>query len=145
MVILIESIPEQRAANGPVEYIELTWHERTKPRLRSKTTAGNDVALALPRGSVLHDGTLVYDTPERSIVVRANLEDVVLVEPADVREACKIAHHLGNWHRSLELCDGGVIATENDQPLEDWLKKSGFKYSLEKRAYSPDVRGDAHD
>jgi urease accessory protein len=144
MTILVENLPEQRSASGPVEYVSMSWHDRCKPRLRVTTEKGTELALALPRGTVISDGTLLYDSPERSVCAKASAEDLIVVPAPSPRIAATVAHHLGNWHRSLQVMDDGSIATEEDAPYVEWLERVGIAYERRKAAYHPDCRGDAH-
>jgi urease accessory protein len=144
MTILIENLPEQRSASGPVEYVTLPWHDRCKPRMRCMTEQGTELALALPRGTVISDGMLLYDSPQRSVCARALEENLVVIPKPQPRIACVVAHHLGNWHRSLQVLDDGSIATEEDGPFIEWLDRAGIAYECRRMPYHPDCRGDAH-
>ena len=112
--------------------------------MRCTTDKGTELALALPRGTVISDGTLLYDSPERTVCARACDEDLVVIPAASPRTACIVAHHLGNWHRSLQVLDDGSITTEEDGPFVEWLERVGIAYERRKMAYHPDCRGDAH-
>ncbi len=145
MTLLIESLSAERSTLGPTEFVELTWQERSKPHRRTRTTAGTEVALALPRGTVLIDGAVLYNTSERTIAVKAKPEPVMAIYPANQLELARIAHHLGNWHRSAQLEADGSILTEPDSPLAEWLDRQAIRHQEETRPYHPNLRGSAHD
>lgn len=163
MSIVIEALPEQQvqkqkecqqkdAHDGgsefdglEVDFVELTFHDRCRPRQIVSTTGGRELALALPRGTVLTDGVVLHRDQELVVTVVAKPEAVVRIQPEDNRELCVVTHHLGNWHRSLEALTDGSVLTEVDAPLEDWLKKHGIAYSIETRAYQPNLKGNSHD
>ncbi|HEY9719468.1 MAG TPA: hypothetical protein V6C69_18460 [Trichormus sp.] len=144
-MILIETLPPEKLHESPIEHLALDWDHRKKHRQRCNTTEGTELALALPRGTVLHHGMLLHNSPERTIVVDALEEPVLVIRPADLVQTCKIAHHIGNWHRSMQVLDDAGVLTEDDAPLRNWLDDNGIYYVLENRRYQPNLRGDAHD
>lgn len=143
--VLIETLPVEQTPLGPMETLSLTWEQRSRPRRRCKTDSGTELALTLPRGTVLKDGMLILNTQRKTIAVRAEAETVVVVAPANAMELCIVAHHLGNWHRSLQLLDDGNLLIEKDEPLLAWLGHKGIKCSIELRPYHPNLKGAAHD
>jgi len=128
-----------------VETVSLTFEQRSRPRRRCLTDAGTEVALAFPRGTILADGMLIHNTATRAIQVRAEEEDVIIVCPDDQLQMCIIAHHLGNWHRSVQLGDDGTLVLEAEAPLISWLNHRGIKYNACRRPYHPNLKGSAHD
>ena len=153
MSIVVEALPEQQeqkqkgsqSASLVKDFVELNYHDRCRPRQIVSTAGGRELALALPRGTVLTDGVVLHRDQEVVVTVVAKPEQVVRIQPEDNRELCVVAHHLGNWHRSLEALTDGSVLTEVDAPLEDWLKKHGIAYSIETRAYQPNLKGNSHD
>jgi urease accessory protein len=143
--LLIESLPEVQLPLGPVETVALTWEHRSRARRKCTTSNGTKIALALPRGTVLSDGMLIYNSVEKAIEIKAEAEDVLVVKPANAMEMCVLAHHLGNWHRSLQLNDDGSIVVEHDSPLTKWLDSQKISYERERNTYHPNLKGSAHD
>jgi len=144
-MILIETLPADHIHQGPIEHLMLDWDHRKKHRQRCSTTNGTELALALPRGTVLCHGMVIYNSTERTIVVNALEEPVIVIRPATLAEHCRIAHHIGNWHRSLQLMDDASMITEDDGPLRNWLDENQLAYALESRRYQPNLRADAHE
>jgi len=143
-MILIETLPDQSKPKGPVELLRLDWDQRKKHRQRCQTESGTEVALALERGTVLMDGLVVYNAEDRTIVVEAVPQAIIVVQPRTTYDACKISHHLGNWHRSVQLLADGTLIVEDDGPLRRWLSSNEIEYALEQRAYQPNLRADVH-
>jgi urease accessory protein len=143
--LLVDSLPEQGEALGQVETVSLTWEERSRPRRRCFTSAGKEIALALPRGTVLADNALLHNTEKRTIKVLAAAEDVLIIHPDSKLQMCVIAHHLGNWHRSLQLEDDGALVIEVDEPLVKWLQSRKIQFDKATRPYHPNLKGAAHD
>ncbi|WP_218081039.1 urease accessory protein UreE [Anthocerotibacter panamensis] len=145
MTILIDSLALDPVPQGPIEVLILPWDERCKPRQRRMTDRGTDVALALPRGTILKDGELLYNSPERTIRVQAQPEPVLVIHPSDPTQACLVAHHLGNWHRSLQVLDDKTLLAQADDPLAHWLEHMGIPYKRQACIYHPNLRGTVHD
>ncbi len=143
--MIINELAKTIEPQGPVELLHLTWHHRCRARARHQTDSGTEVAISLPRGTMLADGTVLHNSPERTIVVKASPENVLVIFPDNTRQSNTISHHLGNWHRSLELNEDGSLIAEADGPLEDWLKRTGIKYEAQKRPFQPDLRCAGHD
>ncbi len=143
--LLVDSLPSETELLGPLETVTLTWEQRSRPRRRCLTDKGTEVALALPRGTVLSHGTILHNSPVRTVAVKAADEDVILVQPNSKLEMCIIAHHLGNWHRSLQLEDDGSLVIEVDEPLTRWLQFKAIKFEPACRPFHPNLKGSAHD
>jgi urease accessory protein len=144
MVQLIESLEENDKPLGDLEFVELTWHERSHPRQRCKTDRGRELALALPRGTVLCDLDVLSNTKDGTIIVKAKPEPVVVIEAANESELCMVAHQLGNWHRALQFETGNRILTECDEVLLEWLQRNNIAYKLETCKYHPNMREIQH-
>ncbi len=143
--ILIEALPKQALFEGATEYVLMTWEQRRKPRSKYKTNAGREINIALPRGTTLADGTLLHWENGRGILVKAQPESVYVIKPSNQHQACIAAHHIGNWHRSMQLTDAGELIVEADGPLGQWLEKSGIEHSAQQRVFQPHISVSGHD
>ncbi len=144
MTVAVYALAEVAQPQSALEVVALSWDDRCKPRQRLFTDKGTEVACALPRGTILADGDLLYSDGERTIVVQAKPESVLVIEAADQIQACTCAHHLGNWHRSLQVNPDGSILVQADSPLEAWLTHMNFAYERAELPYHPNLRGSAH-
>ncbi|WP_017326183.1 urease accessory protein UreE [Synechococcus sp. PCC 7336] len=126
------------------EGVWLGWHERRKARQRVQGDRGTTLLLALPRGTVLQEGQVLYRDGKLQIVVRSQSEALVKIQPASIAESCRVAHHLGNWHRPVEiLADGGLLA-ECDRPLVDWLEAGGIRFEAIEAPFQPNSVAHPH-
>ena len=103
-MLTIESLhdgPEQAD-----DVLELSFDYRAKSRLRARTAGGAEVALFLPRGTVLRGGQKLCCEDGSIIEVRAATETLTEVRAADARELARVAYHLGNRHVAVEVGDG---------------------------------------
>src|SRR5512139_2326856 len=69
----------------------LTWEERRWTRKRVVTTAGREVALALPTGSVLLPGDVIVVEAGWYLMVEGRPEPVLSISPRDRAEAIRVA------------------------------------------------------
>jgi len=145
MPVIIESLALETKPQGPVEVLSLTWEERCKPRQRFVTDKGTEIACSFPRGTVFKEGDVLYNSPEKTIVIQAQEEAVFVIHPKDTNQLCIVAHHLGNWHRSGQLLLNDILLAQADSPLEEWLKNRNISYQVEQKPYHPNLRGTAHE
>jgi urease accessory protein UreE len=61
--------------------LRLTWEERRWTRKRAVTTAGREIALALPTGTVLEPGDVLAVEADWYLVVEARPEPVLVLFP----------------------------------------------------------------
>jgi len=145
MPVIIESLALETKPQGPIEVLSLTWEERCKPRQRFVTDKGTEIACSFPRGTVFKEGDVLYNSPEKTIVIQAQEEAVFVIHPKDTNQLCIVAHHLGNWHRSGQLLLNDILLAQADSPLEEWLKNRNISYQVEQKPYHPNLRGTAHE
>jgi urease accessory protein len=129
----------QRCATAPaVEgVIALSFDERQKSRLLTKTTSGVEVMIFLERGMTLRDGD--YLRAEIGFVYRIEAKDELLslVSCADARDLARAAYHLGNRHARVEIRDS-VVAFQADHVLDDMLRSLGFVVTQEMGKFEPE-------
>jgi urease accessory protein len=145
MSFIIESFASEATPQGPTEVLFLTWEERCKTRQRWVTDKGTEIALSFPRGTIFKDGDVIYNSPERTIVIQAQEEAVLVINLQDTTQLCVVAYHLGNWHRSGQLLANNILWVQADSPLEEWLKQRNIPYQAAQKPYHPNLRGTAHE
>lgn len=101
---------EPRFAGRRLERLPIAYDEASKSRLRRSTEAGTDVAISVPRGVYLAEGSVLHDDGERIVVVaRRSAPALVVRFGADldagelVRQAALLGHAFGNQHVPLEV------------------------------------------
>jgi urease accessory protein len=98
-----------RLQHASVDWLILDQWEAQKSRCRIRTQNGVDLAVSLPRGTLLRDGdVLVWDeTHQTAVVARIMLKEVMVVHlealaqqgpEAFVRTCVELGHALGNQH-----------------------------------------------
>ncbi|VVE59911.1 urease accessory protein UreE [Pandoraea anapnoica] len=98
----------------------LPFDARSKSRLRATLETGEEVALFLPRGTVLRGGDVLVADDGKFIRVEAAAETVLLVSASTALALTRAAYHLGNRHTPVEVGDG-YLKLEYDPVLRDML------------------------
>jgi urease accessory protein len=114
----------------------LTAEERRWGRRRVTTRAGRQVALALPTGSVMRPGDVLYVARDWYVVVEAATEPVLAVTPVSREEAIRIAFEVGNRHFAIAL-DGERLLVPDDPAMEQLLSRLGVTWERTKAVFVP--------
>lgn len=136
-MVRIDRAPEDfQPPSSAFRKIALPMTAEDRVRVRRKVVApdGRELALALPTGSRLWPGQVLYSEEGRVYVVEAAPEKVLVIHPRDMREAAAAGHLIGNMHRDVDL-DGEGIAVLYDDVLEDRLRRAEFVFEREERPF----------
>jgi urease accessory protein len=139
-VIVIERVLHDvsAAALGGLERdtLRLTWEGRRWTRKKLETSAGREVALALPTGTVLPLGALLLVEPAFYLAVEGAPEPVIAVRPKDHHEALRVAFEVGNRHFSLAE-DGDDLLVPDDTAMTQLLDRLKVAWERRPAIYSP--------
>jgi urease accessory protein len=116
--------------------LRLTWEERRWTRKRAVTTAGREVALALPTGTVLEPGDVLAVEEGWYLAVEARPEPVLVLFPESYEAAVRIAFDVGNRHFSMGA-DGDMLVVPDDTAMEDLVRRLGVRWERREAVYSP--------
>lgn len=114
-------------AKGAVEKIAISRSESERLRMRKGTGRGTDVALAMPAGTRLRHGDVVY-LADRMIVIDIEPEKVAIVRLKDTsaRTAVLVGHAIGNLHRPIKVEEGKVLLPiQSDNEIEMLRRQLG--------------------
>jgi len=139
MLVITECPPRvEPAALAGLERdtLSLTWEERRWTRKRVRTTAGREVALALPTGSLLRPGDVLAREADWYLVVEGRPEPVLAIYPRDREEAIRFAFDVGNRHFSLAL-EGECILVPDDTAMEQLVTRMGVAWKRQETVYDP--------
>jgi len=136
MVVAIRTLAHRHtpAARSRVIELPMSAHDRRRVRRLVEAPDGTTLALELPTGTVLHPGQVIYEDDDRSFVVAAANEAVLVIAPRDIAEAARIAHLIGNLHRDIEVTSTEVVALA-DHTLAERLEKSGVPFQRAERPF----------
>ena len=122
MTIYVE-VDRSRAANEVDEQLALTAEERGRSRC---VIDEGDVALRLPRGTVLREDDVVRTADGREARVIAKAEPVLRVTAAHPADLVRAAYHLGNRHVPVELHVEHLVFGR-DPVLAEMLERLGLR------------------
>jgi len=138
MVEITEKLEGPANDANPDARLELPFEQRQKSRLRARLASGEEVALNLPRGTVLRGGERLRSADGRVIEVVALPEDVLHVECASAEALARAAYHLGNRHVAVEV-GNGFLRLAPDHVLEDMLARQGAKVTHLRAPFEPEA------
>jgi urease accessory protein len=122
----------------------LTAEERRWGRRRVRTRAGRDLQLALPTGSVLTPGEVLYVDADWYVVVEGAAEPVIAVTPRSREEAVRVAFEVGNRHFTLAL-DGARLLVPDDPAMEQLLGRLDVPWTRTRAVFVSIGAGHRHD
>jgi len=118
--------------------LTLAFDARCKSRLAATLDSGEEVALLLPRGTVLRDGDVLVADDGGLVRVVAAPESVLVVRAPDVLTLTRAAYHLGNRHTPVEVA-ADYLKLEYDPVLADMLKRLGASVDQVEMPFQPET------
>jgi urease accessory protein len=125
-------------APPPSDVLTLPFELRQKSRLLAALDSGRQIALMLPRGHILRDGSRLEASDGSTILVRSADEELSLVASGEPAELLRAAYHLGNRHVALQI-GPGYLAYLHDHVLDDMLRGLGLSPSLARQPFEPEA------
>lgn len=117
--------------------LTLAFDERRKSRLAATLDSGEEIALLLPRGTVLRDGDVLVADDGGLVRVVAAPEAVLVVRAKDALTLTRAAYHLGNRHTPVEV-GADYLKLEYDPVLADMLKRIGATVDQVSMPFQPE-------
>ncbi len=118
--------------------LTLAYEARCKSRLAASLDTGEEVALVMPRGTVLADGDVLVADDGALVRVVAEAEAVLVVRAADATTLTRAAYHLGNRHTPVEI-GAGYLKLEADSVLEAMLVRLGVQVERATLPFHPEA------
>lgn len=137
-MIFVEEIVPRETIPGNIEkdVLVMGWEKRRRARQRVFTSSGRELAIALPTGTVMNDGDVLYVGEGFYVSVEAEKEDVLVMPFDDARSAVALAYELGNRHLPVSI-GGSCLATPYDRLVEEMLAKSHVLYERCRERFEP--------
>ena len=138
MVVTRPYVPVHDADLSALEAdaVVLTAEERRWGRRRVKTRAGRELQLALPTGSRLTPGDILYVGRGWYARIEAAPEPVLAVTPASFAEAVRIAFEVGNRHFTLGV-DGSRLLIPDDTAMVQLLTRMRVSFERVQTPFEP--------
>ena len=124
------------------DVVRLDWEARQKCRQRLETEAGRKLGLALPTGTVLSAGDILYRDAVVEIVVEGLPEKVFVLRPERTEDYGFVCYQMGNLHRPVGFDDGAILVPY-EPVLENQFLRLGFHYTIEERVFTHAARQSA--
>lgn len=132
-------LPRDAAECRVLGTLALPFERRQKTRQRAQLPSGLEIAIDVPRGTVLRGGDRLSSTADGTVIaVAAALEPVSTVTAANARNLARAAYHLGNRHVAV-----AVGATElrylQDHVLDAMIRALGLEVVHEHAPFEPEA------
>lgn len=151
----VSDLPAADLAATHVEKVRLDGPALRRRIQRVTTDHGREIGLRLSGRVELRDGDILLQEEDGIVVVEVTPSDVLMIAPADVREALEVAHTLGNRHLPAQFLDAdvevpglpghsGVMVVEYDHTVVDHLRSAGIRAIRVERAMERPFRHAEH-
>ncbi|MDT8398006.1 MAG: urease accessory protein UreE [Pseudomonadales bacterium] len=123
--------------------IMLSHEQRDKGRIRTLSTAGEEVRIFLERGRPLAVGEYLLTTCGRHVLVEGAVETVASASCDDWLSFSRACYHLGNRHVKVQL-GACWLRLLPDHVLEDLLRLQGLEIRHEQAVFIPEPGAYSH-
>ncbi len=134
-MLKLTEIVEQDSSSDDV--VTLPYESRQKSRLLLKTDNGTHIGLFLPRGHVLHKGSVLTGPDHYRVRIDAAPESLSIVRTDDALQLAKACYHLGNRHVALQILPG-ELRYLTDHVLDHMLEGLGLEVLHELLPFEPE-------
>jgi urease accessory protein len=134
----IDDQPLDSARAAHVLRLRLSYHERVGSRLVVQMPNGTAVAIVLPRGSRMRDGTVLSGDDGAVAVVEEEVEPVTRVTADSVDALMRAVYHLANRHVPVQLASDYLLI-ERDAVLERMLVALGVSIEHAELPFNPEI------
>jgi urease accessory protein len=134
---------ERLDATSPLDTMSLPYDRRQHSRQRSCLDDGEQIALMLPRGTVLREGDILRCEGGRLVRVRAAPEHVSRITSKNPLQLTRAAYHLGNRHVPTQL-GAGYLAYAHDHVLDEMIERLGLHVTVVRAPFEPEPGAYGH-
>jgi len=121
----------------------LTWEERRWVRGRFTTAKGRKVGIALPTGTVLEPGAILFVGEGWYLRLEAAVEPVLEIVPSRCDEALRIAFEVGNRHFPMALEEGKILVPD-DKAMVRLMERLGASWERRQAIFNPIANTQPH-
>ena len=118
--------------------LRLAFEQRRKARQRTVLVTGEEVALFLDRGMILHGGDCLLSDDGRVVRIVAAPEALMEVKSDDAGVLARAAYHLGNRHCPVEIGEG-MLRFPADHVLAEMLLGMGLAVTSISAPFEPEA------
>lgn len=121
--------------------VELDWDVRQKSRFAATDSAGRELGIFLPRGTLVRGGDVLVAEDGSMVRVIAALQPVLVITHCKIHgtpfDLTRAAYHLGNRHVPIEL-QPDHLKIEPDHVLADMLRAMHLIVTEQNLAFEPE-------
>ncbi len=122
--------------------VELDWDVRQKSRFAATDSAGRELGIFLPRGTVVRGGDVLVAEDGSLVRVLAAPQPVLVITPCSTHgtpfDLTRAAYHLGNRHVPIEL-QADHLKIEPDHVLADMLRAMHLIVNETQAGFEPEA------
>jgi urease accessory protein len=130
--------PHDAYATKVAGRLVLAFDARQRSRQLATLDTGEEVALVLPRGTVLRGGDLLVASDGRIVEVVSSPEPLLHAGCDSPEALARAAYHLGNRHVPVQVGEGWIRLAK-DHVLEVMLKGLGASVSAIEAPFEPEA------
>ena len=116
----------------------LPYEQRENSRLRTALSSGEEVAIFMPRGTVLRNNDLLMGDDGRVVRIVAVQESTYRITCANPHDLLRCAFHLGNRHTQTQVGEG-FLRIAGDKVLKEMLEGLGATVVEEDAQFEPEA------
>jgi urease accessory protein len=114
----------------------LTWEQRRWMRGRFTTEQGRKIGIALPTGTTLVPGAILYVGTDWYLKIEGAIEPLLAIVPSDYNEAVKIAFEVGNRHFPMALEESKILVPD-DKVMVRLMERLGAPWERRQAIFDP--------
>ncbi len=135
---VLGSLAEFTLGARTLERVTVRSDDLAKRVLRFVTSAG-EIGLRFEGPERLRDGDVIFADERLVVAVLVDADDVLVMRPASIGAAIRLAHALGNRHLPIQT-DGDAIVVRFDPLLEALAAENGVTVTREQRVIAQPFR-----
>ncbi len=140
---LISSVNHDDLQAKEEDKLVLAWEQRRWARGRFTTAKGRKIGIALPTGTTLAPGAILWIGPEWYLRMEAAAESVLEVFPTDYKQAVEIAFEVGNRHFPLALRENKFLVPD-DKAMIRLMDRLGAPWERKQAVFEPIANTQLH-
>ncbi|WP_051379004.1 urease accessory protein UreE [Derxia gummosa] len=142
-MLQVRTVSSSPAPADGLRRLRLPFDARQRSRLAATLADGTAVALALPRGTVLHDGDQLVASTGEHLLVEAEAEPVMRVTALSPYLLMRALYHLANRHVAVQIAEDHLLI-ERDPVLARMLAGLGAEVVADEAPFDPETGAYAH-
>jgi len=140
----LEHMDSSEIKKRHIEKVYLESAHLMKRIQRVKTDHGKELGIRLSEPRDLLAGDVLFMDDKNMIVIDVLSDDLLIIQPRDIKEMGSIAHQLGNRHLPAQFEDNDMLV-QYDYLVEELLQQLGIPYKREDRKVKQAFRHIGHN